>query len=462
MRKRLAAVLAVGSVLFTAGVGFSAPAFARGGGGSPTVTSLTADTATPAPSSSGTIKVQLSGAAPKGGSAVTLASSDTSALSVPASVTIGSGSSSGSFSYSTGAVTSATAVTVTATLGSSSASAALTVTPAGTPLTLSPTSLNFGSQANGTTSAAQTITVTNTGTANLLFNNVAESGSFNLDYTIVNDGCIGLTLTPGQSCQTSVTFSPDNTGAMPESIVFTDNAANSPQTVSMTGTGTGTPTPLSIDDQFFACSGGVCDITDGDPAIVSNFYANSFTAQGGTPPYTWSSSQVPSGMTLHSSGLIFGDPATLGTTTFQVTVTDAAGNTQTGTFSLPTRNSPAPSPGGSCKTYGTLTDSLSGSAINGETPSGVGTANETKLSGCGGFALLTVQVKNVNLPDGTVLWVTFDGLSVGEINLSRGSGTMPQYNMGDFSVGGFDQVRVYDSLPDASPFQQILIGGGFG
>jgi len=216
---------------------------------------------------------------------VSLASSDTSALSVPASVTIGSGSSSGQFSYTTGAVSSATAVTVTATLGSSSASATLTVTPGGTkgaPLTLSPTSLNFGSQANGTTSAAQTITATNTGTANVFFNNVAESGSFNLDYTIVNDGCIGLTLTPGQSCQTSVTFSPNNTGAMPDSIVFTDNAPKSPQTVSMTGTGTGTgtSTPLSIDDQFYACSGGVCDLTDGDPTIVNNFYANSFTAQG--------------------------------------------------------------------------------------------------------------------------------------------------------------------------------------
>src|ERR1700722_9823827 len=129
MRKRLAAALAVSSILFPAGLGFSGPGFAPGGGGSPAVTSLTADTATPAPSSSGTIKVQLSGAAPRGGSAVTLASSDTSALSVPASVTIGSGSSSGSFSYTTGAVTSATTVTVTATLGSSSASATLTVTP---------------------------------------------------------------------------------------------------------------------------------------------------------------------------------------------------------------------------------------------------------------------------------------------------------------------------------------------
>jgi hypothetical protein len=91
----------------------------------------------------------------------------------------------------------------------------------------------------------------------------------------------------------------------------------------------------------------------------------------------------------------------------------------------------------------------------------VGTADETRLSGCGGFTLLTVQLKNVNLPDGTVLWVEFDGLAVGEITLSGGSGTMPQYNLGDFSVGGFEQVQVFNSLPDASPFQQILLGGGF-
>lgn len=331
---------------------------------------------------------------------------------------------------------------------------------AGTPaISLSPASLNFGSQANGTTSAAQTITATNTGTANLFFNNVAESGSFNLDYTIVDDGCVGLTLAPGQSCQTSVTFSPNNTGVMPDDIVFTDNAPNSPQSVPITGTGTGTQTPLSIDNQFYACAGGVCDITDNDPQIVNNFYATSFLAQGGTPPYTWSASQVPAGMTLHPTGLILGDPATLGTSTFQVTVTDAAGHTVTGSYSLPTTNPPASAPPG-CATYPRVTEPLSGPAINGATPGGSATADQTHDSGCGGFSLLTAQVNNVNLPDGTVLWVTLDFKAVGEITLSHGSGTMATYNMGNFAVS-MDAVRIYDSLPDQSPFQQILIGGSF-
>jgi hypothetical protein len=111
-----------------------------------------------------------------------------------------------------------------------------------------------------------------------------------------------------------------------------------------------------------------------------------------------------------------------------------------------------------------LTESLSGAAIAGKTPSGVVTANQTQDSDCGGFSLWTVQVKNVNLPNGTVLWVTFEGLSIGEITLSNGSGTMPTYNIGPFSVlaGHPDSsVSVYDSVPDQSPFQKILVGGDF-
>ena len=98
--------------------------------------------------------------------------------------------------------------------------------------------------------------------------------------------------------------------------------------------------------------------------------------------------------------------------------------------------------------------------FNGQTPRGQATADETQFSGCGGFSLLSVQVKNVNLPDGTVLWVTLDFEPVGTITLRSGSGTMPTYNMGDFGVSR-DAVRVYSALPDVAGSQQILIGGSF-
>ena len=70
------------------------------------------------------------------------------------------------------------------------------------------------------------------------------------------------------------------------------------------------------------------------------------------------------------------------------------------------------------------------------------------------------MVNDVKLPDGTVLWVTLDFGPVGMITIRGGSGTMPTYNLGFFAVSR-DQIRVYNSLPDVSPFQQILIGGAF-
>jgi hypothetical protein len=103
---------------------------------------------------------------------------------------------------------------------------------------------------------------------------------------------------------------------------------------------------------------------------------------------------------------------------------------------------------------------LSGPAFNGRTPSGQATADETKFSGCGGFSLLSVQVKDVNLPDGTQLWVTLDFGPVGTITVRGGSGTMATYNMG-FSAVSRDAIRVYSALPDISTSQQILIGGAF-
>jgi len=142
-----------------------------------------------------------------------------------------------------------------------------------------------------------------------------------------------------------------------------------------------------------------------------------------------------------------------------VTVTDAAGATATGQFSLTVSDPPPPSPAG-CQTGGVLKESLSGPALNGKTPSGQATADETRFSGCGGFSLLSAQVKNVNLPDGTRLWVTLDFNPVGTVTVRGGSGTMATYNMGRFGVSN-DDVRVYSALPDVSGSQQILIGGAF-
>jgi hypothetical protein len=332
--------------------------------------------------------------------------------------------------------------------------------PTGAPaVTLSPTSLTFAAQTVGTTSAPQSITVTNSGTANLFVNSAQTRGANPLDFTQVNDGCSGLTLTPGASCSVAITFSPTANGTRSATFMLTDNAAGSPQTVPITGTGTGgTTQPLAFDTRFFTCTAGVCDVGAGGNVFVNNFFTTTFSATGGTPPYTFAG-QVPAGLTLRPSGLLLGAPTVKGTFTFTVTVKDATGATATGTFSLTVTDAPPPSPSG-CQTGGVLREPLSGPAFNGRTPSGQATADETRFSGCGGFSLLSVRVSNVNLPDGSQLWVTLDFQAVGVITLRAGAGTMPTYNMGRFGVSR-DQIRVNSALPDVSGAQQILIGGAF-
>jgi Putative Ig domain/HYDIN/CFA65/VesB-like, Ig-like domain len=331
--------------------------------------------------------------------------------------------------------------------------------PTGTPaVTFTPTSLTFAAQAIGTTSAAQSITIANTGTGSLFINSAATRGANPLDFTQVDDGCSGLTLPAGASCSVSITFSPTASGARSATFTLTDNAAASPQTVPITGTGTGQDPALAIDNRFFTCANNVCDIGAGHNVFVNNFFSTSFLASGGRAPYTWSG-QVPAGLTLRPSGLLLGAPTTKGTSTFTVTVKDANGATATGTFTLTVTDPPPPTPPG-CQTGGVLREPLSGAAFNGRTPSGQATADETRFSGCGGFTLLSVQVSNVNLPDGTQLWVTLDFGPVGTITLHGGAGTMATLNLGRFGVSR-DAIRVNSALPDVPTAQQILIGGAF-
>jgi hypothetical protein len=104
-------------------------------------------------------------------------------------------------------------------------------------MTLTPTALNFGSQAEQTSSAAQTVTVTNTSAVTLTIGSISASG----DYSETED-CVGG-IAPGGSCQIQVTFSPTATGVLTGVLTVAANVPGGQQTVSLTGTGTA---PLSI------------------------------------------------------------------------------------------------------------------------------------------------------------------------------------------------------------------------
>ena len=106
-------------------------------------------------------------------------------------------------------------------------------------LTVTPASLAFGNQAINTTSAAKTVTLTNTGSASLIIDNIAASA----DFTVSSTTC-GATLAAKAKCTVSVTFTPPALGAVTGSLTFTDSATNSPQTVALSGTGI-TPATLT-------------------------------------------------------------------------------------------------------------------------------------------------------------------------------------------------------------------------
>jgi len=130
-------------------------------------------------------------------------------------------------------------LTVTDTAGNSPQTASLSGTGTA-PITLSPTSLNFGQLPLGETSQPKAVTLTNNQNVALNFTSVLTSG----DFAVASNTCV-KSIAAGTSCTVNVTFTPTEAGARTGQLTFTDTAFNSPQVVSLAGTGTG-PVLISI------------------------------------------------------------------------------------------------------------------------------------------------------------------------------------------------------------------------
>ena len=112
----------------------------------------------------------------------------------------------------------------------------VTLTGTGTQISLSPTSINFGTVAVGTTSAASTVTVKNVGATTVTFTSFSTGGTNPGDYLIAGKTC-GSTLAGGATCTVSVQFKPTTTGTRKATLRVADNGGGSPQTAALTGVG---------------------------------------------------------------------------------------------------------------------------------------------------------------------------------------------------------------------------------
>jgi hypothetical protein len=103
------------------------------------------------------------------------------------------------------------------------------------PVTLAPASLTFAAQAVGTTSASQTVTLTNSSGATLTIASIVASG----DYSAAAGGgtpCGGSVAT-GATCTFNVTFTPNATGTISGAATVNHNAPLGPAVIKLTGTG---------------------------------------------------------------------------------------------------------------------------------------------------------------------------------------------------------------------------------
>lgn len=131
---------------------------------------------------------------------------------------------------------------------------AVTEAAAAPAVTLSATSLQFNTQPLGTTSAQQTITVTNSGGADLNVSTLTVPSGF-----VASNGCTAA-VAPGRTCAIQVTFQPVVTGDATNNLLITDNAADSPQAVQLAGMGT----------DFFLKSGAAsANLSPFGPALYS-------------------------------------------------------------------------------------------------------------------------------------------------------------------------------------------------
>jgi Abnormal spindle-like microcephaly-assoc'd, ASPM-SPD-2-Hydin/Beta-propeller repeat len=195
-----------------------------------------------------------------------------------------------------------------------------------------PLSLNFGNQTVGTSSNPQITTFTNSGETTLNLTGITITGSDSGDFSQTHT--CGTSLAAGASCTISVIFKPLASGARTAQVALTDDAANSPQTVALSGVGAGavtlSPPSLTFPVQVVSTS------SPAQPITLTNGGATALTITSiaASSPFSQTNncgSSIAAG-TNCTINVVF-QPTTKGTQSGSLTVTDnGPGSQQTATL----------------------------------------------------------------------------------------------------------------------------------
>jgi hypothetical protein len=143
-------------------------------------------------------------------------------------------------------------------------------------LTTDQAGLTFFNQQIGTTSPGQLVVVSNSGNATLTITKIGISGDF-----IGGSNC--KTVAPGSFCYVTVYFKPSTLGQRTGSVKLTDNAGNSPQSITLNGTGINTavtliPSTLTFSPQVMGTTSGTISAnllnTSANPITISSIVAS--------------------------------------------------------------------------------------------------------------------------------------------------------------------------------------------
>ncbi|WP_425329578.1 putative Ig domain-containing protein [Stappia indica] len=265
---------------------------------------------------------------------------------------------------------------------------------------------------SGTPTTAETANFTVTATD-------ANSDTGNAAYSIqVEAAPVTITLSPAAGSlangEVGAAYSQSFTasgGTSPYSYAVTAGALPDGLTLASNGALTGTPTTLETANFTVTATDANSDtgnaaysIQVDAPVVISlnpaagslangevgAAYSQSFTASGGTSPYTYAvtAGALPDGLTLASNGALTGTPTTLETANFTVTATDANNHTGNAAYSIQV----------DAPVVITLSPAA-GSLANGE----VGTAYSQSFTASGGTSPYTYAVTAGALPDGLTL-----------------------------------------------------------